>query len=371
MRVLKPQTAKERKNKILSWAVYTYVLTGKPVSSELIASSSGMKISSATIRSVLKELEEAGYLEQLHTSGGRIPTDKGYRAYVDNILEIERQAVIERERVEEAYRERMEELDTLLQNTSRIIANLSKWAGLVFAGDMEEEYVRRLDFVFVSPKNILLILVSHSGLIKHFPISLSQKVGKRQVYSLSEEINKKIKDLSLTEVADVIWKEFVSKQELNLPESEIFKKLYNYFSNIKSEDVEIYLDGLMKMSEHLDDGNVEDFKNIMKIIDDKKRFAAMLRERLKDMMQRQKLLPKENKCRDIEVLIGSESNMKEFGNFSLVSSAYCVNDKAVGLVGVLGHKRMEYPRVIGIVDTVSSVVEDILSAWENTEDDYD
>ena len=103
MRVLKPEVAQDRKDKILNWVVYNYVSTGRPVSSELIAEEGRFSVSSATIRNILKELEETGYLYQAHTSGGRIPSDKGYRAYVDNVLRLQRLAVSEKERLCRGY----------------------------------------------------------------------------------------------------------------------------------------------------------------------------------------------------------------------------------------------------------------------------
>lgn len=371
MRVLGTQKIRERKDKVLNWVVFTYARTGKPVSSEVIARGGGMDISSATVRNILKNLEDEGYLEQLHTSGGRIPTDKGYRKYVDNILEIERDIISEKEMIEQAYADKIEQLDAMLKNTSKVIADLSKWAGLVFFGDLEGDALRRVDFSFITPKNVLIIIVTHSGVVRHFGVSLREEIRKKTLLQLADELNRKIKDLPLSEVGDAIWREFISASELSPAESEIFKKIYSYFTHLGEDEEEIYMDGLMKISEHLDESNIEDFRNIMRIMDDKKRFAHMLKERLKDAMSKHQARAGENKCRDISVVIGAESQMKEFGNFSLVSSAYCVNDKAIGLVGVLGHKRMEYPRIISIVDAVSSTMEDIMAEWENLGDDYE
>ncbi|MEK7721892.1 MAG: HTH domain-containing protein, partial [Elusimicrobiota bacterium] len=145
MRVLKPEAARDRKENILNWVVYNYVSTGHPVSSEAIAKEGRFNVSSATIRNVLKELEETGHLYQPHTSGGRIPSDSGYRSYVDNIFRLQRLAATEKDRLESEYDRRVEQLDVFLKHTSKMLADTSKWAGFVMSADMELDSVKRLD----------------------------------------------------------------------------------------------------------------------------------------------------------------------------------------------------------------------------------
>ena len=144
MRVLKPEVAQDRKDKILNWVVYNYVSTGRPVSSELIAEEGRFSVSSATIRNILKELETEGYLFQPHTSGGRIPSDKGYRAYVDNIVRMQRLAAGEKERLEREYDSRVEQLDGFLKHTSRMLSDMSQWAGFVMSADMNLDSVKQI-----------------------------------------------------------------------------------------------------------------------------------------------------------------------------------------------------------------------------------
>ncbi|MCX5791709.1 MAG: heat-inducible transcriptional repressor HrcA [Elusimicrobia bacterium] len=377
MRVLKPEVAQDRKDKILNWVVYNYVSTGRPVSSELIAEEGRFSVSSATIRNILKELEETGYLYQAHTSGGRIPSDKGYRAYVDNVLRMQRLAVSEKERLEQEYDRRVEQLDGFLKHTSRMLADMSKWAGFVMSADMDLDSVKRFDLISMGPKSVLSVLFAHSGLIKHAAFTLDHPADKSSVRALSVRLNRRLKDLPIADLPQVIWKEFLAHERSKGLE-DLLKKLVEYFKGLSKSDDALYLEGLSRIYSNLEDGNIEDFRNIARLLEEKDRFSGLLRERLRDCAIKTKALAapqssqgllmrpgeKPVKHHIVDVTIGSENSIKEFKNFSLVSSSYCINDKAVGLVGILGYKRMEYPRMISLVDTVSSMMEDMLVDWE-------
>lgn len=366
MRVLKPEIAQDRKEKILNWVVYNYVSTGKPVSSDVIASKGGFNVSSATIRNILKELEETGYLHQAHTSGGRIPSDKGYRAYVDNITRLQKLAAAEKERVESEYERRIEQLDGFLKHTSKVISDLSHCAGFVIPADIQDDAVKRLDLIHLGPKSVLSVLFVHSGIMKHAAFSLENILDKGAVRSLSLRLNKRLKDEPVPEAARIIWKEFLHKAEG--AEHELLKKLVEYFTDIARNPDQVYLEGLSRIYENMESGDIEDMRNISRVLEEKEKFSRMLRERLRDCAGRSRALAAPGaKKHIVNVTIGSENNIKEFRNFSLVSSSYCLNDKAVGLVGILGYKRMEYPRMISIVDSVSSMVEQMLAEWEKIE----
>lgn len=363
MRVLKPEVAQDRKNKILNWVVYNYVSTGKPVSSEIIASKGGFNVSSATIRSILKELEETGYLFQAHTSAGRIPSDKGYRAYVDNITKMQKLAAIEKERVEDEYERRIEELDGFLKQTSRVIADLSHWAGFVMSADIREDSIKRLDLISLGPRSVLSVLFAHSGIMKHAAFSLEAVLDKNSVRALSSRLNRRLKDAPVADAAKIIWKEFLHKGA-SAAETELLRKLTDYFNNMSRDTDLVYLEGLSRIYENMEIGAMEDLRGVARVLEEKDKFSGLLKERLKECTAKSRNLALPGKKHDVSVTIGAENHIKEFKNFSLVSSTYCINNKPVGLVGILGDKRMQYPKMISIVDSVSSMVENILADWE-------
>ena len=361
--MLKPEVAQDRKEKILNWVVYNYVSTGRPVSSELIAEEGRFSVSSATIRNILKELEADGYLYQPHTSGGRIPSDKGYRAYVDNILRMQALAAMEKEHLEREYDRRVEQLDGFLKHTSRMLSNMSKWAGFVMSADMDLDGVKRLDLISMGPHSVLSVLFAHSGLIKHAAFSLENQADKAAVKALSLRLNRRVKDLPLTDLPQVIFREFLAREK-DKGLAELLKKLTEYFRTLAAGDDALYLEGLSRIYSNLEEGSMEDMRSIVRLLEEKERFSSLLRERLRDCAVKTKALGEPGKRHVVDVTIGSENSIKEFKNFSLVSSSYCMNDKAVGLVGILGYKRMEYPRMISLVETVSSMMEEMLGEWD-------
>jgi heat-inducible transcriptional repressor len=363
MRVLKPEVAQDRKEKILNWVVYNYVSTGRPVSSELIAEDGGFNVSSATVRNILKELEETGYLYQAHTSGGRIPSDKGYRTYVDSVMRMQKMALNEKDRLEAEYDRRVEQLDGFLKHTSKMLSDMSQWAGFVMSADTELDSVKRLDLLYMGGHSVLSVMFAHSGLIKHAAFTLENAVEKGAIKSLSVRLNKRLKDLPISDSAKVIAAEFLLREK-DKGLAELLKKLGEYFMTLSRGDDALYFDGLSRIYSNLDESSIEDMRDISKLLEEKDRFSALLRERLRDCSAKTRALAQPGKRHVVDVTIGSENSLKEFRNFSLVSSSYCMKDKAVGLVGIIGYKRMEYPRMISLVDTVSSMMEEMLGEWD-------
>lgn len=362
MRVLKPEIASQRKEIILNWLTHKYIISGKPVSSQEIFDANILNVSPATIRNILKQLEDEGYLEQLHTSGGRIPTDKAYRFYVDSILKSQTLAEAEKEKIELEYEKKMAELDYFLRNTTKILSDLTKKVGFSMVSDIKSEEIKRIDIVEVSKLNYILIVITTSGLIRHFPFTLKASIEKSRLRGIIASLNRRFKNIPISEAIEIIKKDYLVKDETG-----IFEAIFNIFSSILKDEDEIFIEGLSKIYEEIDDFSVEDIRNMARLLEEKERFSKILKERFSDAISKIKLLESDqHKTRRhvIEVSVGSENNIKELGNFSIVSSSYCIKDKSCGLLGIIGHRRMEYPRIISIIDTVSSMVEDVLKEWE-------
>lgn len=356
MRVLKPEVAEGRRKKILNWVVHQYVRTSKPVSSEFVAEKSGFNISSATIRNVLKELEENNYLYHSHTSGGRIPTDRGYRAYVDYVMEMQRMAVRERERIEKEYTRQMEETDQLMLQTSKILSVMSKSAGFVLSPDVGEDYIRRVDMIPLGVRRVLAVLVTQSGIIRHWPINLNSDLDTSRLRLLGTFLNHRISGLTLGEARRILWEDMGKGNAEIRDVEEITMQLLDDFERCQQSSDTFYMEGLSRLSEGMSAGDFTELRSMFRVVEEKKRFSEVLRERLKECM----------KEKGITVTIGSENEIKEFRNFTLVSSSYRIKDKVLGLVGILGPKRMEYPKVISLVNIVGEMLSQTLEQWERT-----
>ncbi len=365
MRILKPEVAKERKEKILRWVVQQFVENRRPVGSQLIASSALKDISSATIRNIMKDLEEEGYLYQPHTSGGRIPTDKAYRYYVDYLTGVQRMAAQERERIEKQYDERVGELDNVMLQTSRLLARLSGAAGFVYAGSSEEQVVRRLDFLPVGPGLILAVLVTQSGTVRHWPVRLGYDLAPAKLRLLSGLINQEVAGMTLKEAQRFLWRYIESGHREIADVADLAVQVLRDMQKPQTNEDELYVAGIGQMLENTEEADYEDLKQMLRVVEERQRLSGLLAEKMEDLRRSGK---------QVAVSIGSENEMKELQNVSIVSSAYRVGDRTIGMLGIIGPKHMQYTKVMSLVKLMGDLLEGSISAWNalpDKEDDYE
>lgn len=365
MRIVKPEVAKERKEKILRWVVQQFVENRRPVGSQLIASSALKDISSATIRNIMKALEEEGYLYQPHTSGGRIPTDKAYRYYVDYLTGVQRMAAQERERIEKQYDERVNELDNVMVTTSRLLAQLSGAAGFVYTTSVDEQVVKRLDFLPIGPGLILAVLVTEAGTVRHWPVRLGYDLAPAKLRLLSNFINSEITGMTLKDAQRFLWQYIKSDHREIADVADLAVQVLKDMQTPQTSAEELYVEGLGRMLANTEEADYEDLKQMMRVLEERQRLSGLLAEKMEDLRRSGK---------QVAVSIGSENEIKELQNVSIVSSAYRVGDKTVGMLGIIGPKHMQYTKVMSLVKFIGDLLEGSISAWNalpDKEEDYE
>jgi len=354
MRQLKPEVVQERKRHLLQWIVHYFIKTSKPVSSALIAEEAGLDLSSASIRSILQELENDGFLHQAHTSAGREPTDKGYRFFVDYLSGVQRLAASEKERIEEQYNSRVSELDTLLSETSRLLSRVSHGAGIVLSPHMGRQSIKRLELLPLGGRNVLGVLITDSGLVRHWPIQLAFAPSARQVNMLNRFLNENIRGVSVDKAQNMVMAK-LSQMEREFAElTSLAGELLTEVGRVASPE-SIYVEGadnILSQAEQF--GDLKTVQSLMRVIGEKDRLAGMLEKELKDD-------PAATRTR---VRIGAESGLPELRNASVITHVYRHGDRVLGVLGVIGSKRMEYSRMIGLVDFVGRLVEARLKEWD-------
>lgn len=361
MRQLKPEVVEKRKKDLLQWVIHYFIKNSKPVSSSTIAEEAGLSLSSASLRNILQELEEEGYLHQPHTSSGRQPTDKGYRFYVDYLIDVQRMASEEKERIERQYKNRIEELDTLLSETSKLLSRVSHGAGLVLSPRPGAQQVKRLELIHLGGKNVLGILVTESGMVRHWPIQLSFAPSSRQINWLNRFLNEAICGCSIAETQAAVMNKLRQMEhefrELNV----LVGDLLGEVGRVISPDA-LYVEGADNILSHAQEiGSIEEVQSLMRVIGEKRRLAGLLENELKQVQD------KEEKALRARVHIGRENGIPELRGLSLVTTTYRHKDRIVGVLGILGSKRMEYSRMMSLVAAMSDIVTQRLSSWE--EDD--
>lgn len=354
MRQLKPEVVERRKRHLLQWIVHYYIKTSKPVSSNLIADEAGLDLSSATIRNILQELEEDGFLHQAHTSAGREPTDKGYRFFVDYLSDIQRLAAAEKENIEEQYKSRIEELDTLLSETSRLLSRVSHSAGIVLSPQVRRQTIKRLELIPLGGRNVLGVLVTDSGLVRHWPIPLGFSPSARQVNVLNRFLNENIHGCSVDEAQAVVMSKLSQMEREFQDLTALAGELLTEVSRIVAPEA-LYVDGADNILSQADQfGDLSTVQSLMKVISDKRRLTGLLENEMKEPAGR----------KSVRVRIGAESGLPELKSASLVTHVYRHGDQVLGVLGILGSKRMEYSKMIGLVDYVGRLVEARLREWD-------
>ena len=356
MRQLKPEVAEQRKKDLLQWVIHYFIKTSKPVSSSLIAEEAGVDLSSATIRNILQELEEEGYLHQPHTSSGREPTDKGYRFFVDYIIDVQRLASGEKEKIERQYHNRIEELDTLLSETSKLLSKVSKGAGLVLSPQMRNHALKRLELIHLGGRNVLGILVTEAGFVRHWPIKLGFAPTTRQINVLNRFLNDNIRGCSIKQAQSVVMAKIRAMEqefkELNALAGELLKEV----GQIIGPD-ELYIGGADNIWNQAEDfGDFKSLQSLMRVIGEKNAIAGLLESELSRN-------PKGESDNRPQVHIGKESGIPELFGLSLVTRTYRYNGRNVGVLGILGSKRMEYSKMMSLVDYMSELVTRKLQDW--------
>lgn len=363
MRQLKPEVVEKRKKDLLQWVIHYYVKTSKPVSSSVIASEAGMDLSSATIRNILQELENEGYLAQPHTSSGREPTDKGYRFYVDYLLDFQRLASSEKENIERQYKGRIEELDILLTETSKLLSKVSHGAGLVLAPQARNQALRRLELIHIGGNNVLGIMVTETGLVRHWPIKLGFAPSARQIGLLNRFLNENIRGCGIQQAKTVVMNKLRQMEsefrDLNTLAAELLKEL----GHVIAPDT-VYLEGADNILDRADEiGDFQKVQSLMRCIGEKSAITGLLESELNRQLEDETASDKPI------VRIGLESGIPELAGLSLVTKTYKYKDRVVGVLGVMGSKRMEYSRMISLVDWMSQMVSKQLLSWESPGDE--
>lgn len=354
MRILKPEVAKARKEKILRWVVQQYVETRRPVGSQMIADGALKDVSSATIRNIMAELEEEGYLYQPHTSGGRIPTDKAYRYYVDYLANVQKMAAKEREQIEKQYDARVNEVNNMLVQTSRLLAMLSGAAGFVYTAQVDDQRIQRLDFLPLAPGAMLAVLVTESGTVRHWPVHTTQHISPAKLQVLSRFINDEIAGHTLAQARRILWQYLHSGHRELAGVADVATQVLKDMEKPQAGGDELYVEGIGRLLENTTQDDYEDLKQMMRVVEERDRFSSLLNAKLAELDKNEKR---------VDVSIGSENETPELKNLSIVSTACRVGDKTVGMLGIIGPKHMEYTRVMSLVNYIGSLLEASMNTW--------
>lgn len=343
------ETLEERQNKVLVAVVCTYISTAEPVGSRTIAKKYDIGVSSATVRNIMADLDEMGFLVQPHTSAGRIPTDKGFRFYVDHLEKTQKTLEEIMSLNIEQVLHTESELGNLMKKTSDVLSQLSNQAGLVLAPKLKHTVCRHIDFIRLHSSKILVIFISEAGLVHKRVIMLEEKISQDVLDKISKLITEELIGLSLSEIRTKLVKMMkTEKLQFDHLFAQAMKLSQQFFLDDVEED-ELYVGGTFNMMNQPEFADIEKMKLLFKAFEEKRLLIHILDQCL-DEGDDQAI-----------VLIGEENHIKGMKDLSLVLSSYRYGERALGAVGIIGPKRMDYTQIIPIVEYTAKTISRLLT----------
>ncbi len=341
----------ERSREILHWAISTFISTGKPVGSRKIARKSREHLSAATVRNVMADLEELGYLRQPHASAGRIPTDKAYRFFVDYMLE--RHEILPRDRSEVDRTLRPDDsAEHLMARTSQVLSRVSNNVGIVVSPPISRVALQHIQFMKLSDNRILVILVSRSGIVQNRVIRVVDEYTQVDLDQAARYIVEHFKDKTLVEIRASILR--LIERERNLYDGFMQRVIMlstKTFAGSGDEiESEVYLDGASNLIKTPEFSDINRMRALFEAIEQKDRLASLISQCIKGDNQ------------EVRITIGAENALAGIEDCALITSCYIVDEKTHGSLGILGPTRMEYGRAISLVDYVARLFGRVLAA---------
>ena len=333
----------ERKRKILKEIVDEYIESAEPVSSAVIVEKYEQDISSATVRNDMAELEKAGYLEKPHTSAGRIPSAKGYRLYVDELLKYDNISIEEVKYIQEKLETKANGLEELIRIATTTLSEITHYTTVSIGPKTSKQIIEEIKFVLLGSRMLMGIVVTDTGLVRETIIKFDEDITEEQVDTLNYFFNNKLKGEPFenidTSFEDYIFREL--KYSVN-----IIRPIIDQMKKLIEDEEKIYLEGTNKSFELPEFQSLDLAKNFVNILDTKEVMLDILNSGFAE---------------DIKIYIGDENDNEDLKDFSIVTFKHAVGEKDIGTIGIIGPKRMNYSKVISVMKYISKKLNDDLN----------
>lgn len=334
----------ERKTKILQAIIRNYLETGEPVGSRTISKDTDLNLSSATIRNEMADLEEMGYILQPHTSAGRIPSDKGYRFYVDTMMAEKEREVVE---MKDMLVERQDKMETLLKQVAKVLAQNTQYATMISAPSTHRNKVKFVQLSRVDAAHILAVIVVEGNVIKNNILSVDQELDDETLLKLNILLNTHLNGLSIDEINLGMISDM--KQQAGIHSFLVSSVIDAVAEAIRAEeDLEIYTSGTNNIFRYPELADQERASELINTFEEKKQLGNLVMDTLAD---------EENT--GIQVYIGNETPVKSMKDCSVVTATYEIGEGMRGTIGIIGPKRMDYDKVIRTLRTIQNQLDDL------------
>ena len=339
----------ERKVKILQAIIRNYLETGEPVGSRTISKYTDLNLSSATIRNEMSDLEEMGYILQPHTSAGRIPSDKGYRLYVDTMME---QKDREIEEMKEVMVQKEDKMDQLLKQVAKLLAVNTNYASMITTPTIHTNKLKFIQLSRVDVNQLLAVVVVEGNVIKNNIIHTAEELDDETLLKLNILLNTHLNGLALEEINLGMISSL--KQQAGI-HSEIVADVIDAIAESihAEEDLEVYTSGANNIFKYPELADQQKARSIINTFEEKQLLTELVQENLSD-----------DNNTGIQVYIGEETPIQSMKDCSVVTATYELGEGMRGTIGIIGPKRMDYDKVIGTLKTITHQLDDLYKKKE-------
>lgn len=343
----------DRKIKILEAIITDYIATAEPIGSRTIAKKYDLGVSPATIRNEMSDLEELGFIEQPHTSAGRIPSQKGYRLYVDNLMHKRKLTTQEIEYLRSAISFNVSRIEYLMQQTAKALSMLTSYTTIVTEPTSSSIRVKHIQLVPIDEKAIVAVLITDDNAVHNEIIRLKEVPNGAVLYKISDAINALIKRQDKSDIKNEasLLDAFPEHQELI---AKVVKTIVSTAS--KAKEVHVYTSGVRNILGFPEFNDIEKAKNIFQALEEKDLLITLLGDNNSDTAEK------------IQILIGDENSMEQLQDCSIVRAGYKAGNNAYGRIGVIGPTRMNYSQTVSVLGEIVNKIDAVLASITDYDD---
>lgn len=332
----------DRKMQVLQAIVDDYVSTNEPVGSKALIERHKFSVSSATLRNDMADLERMGYIEKPHTSAGRIPSDKGYREYVNSLMKVDTLTLEEKNEIENRISDSVDNFRSILKNASMTLSETTGLVSLVMTPRLADSSLKQLKILMIEPGKALLVMVLSAGVVKDKVVRIPNFITPEQLMQIANSVEKTLNGKPLEEISLITLA--TSVKDTDIPESLLNQVIYETYTAIKQADqLDVYLEGEHKMLSLPDFQELTRARDLLGTLSHDGVVAGYVNE-----------IGRENDSDSYMIRIGQEITLEGLEDCSFITTTYKFGDTISGNIGVIGPKRMDYSKVISQIDFVRS-----------------
>ena len=328
----------DRKKRILQAIVDEYVNTAEPVSSGAISKKKGLDFSSATIRNEMSELEKSGYLEKTHTSSGRIPSVKGYRLYVDELLKEDNISLEEIKYIKEKLQIKADQIEDLTKIASNTLSEITHYTTVAIGPKVTKQIIKEIKFVLLGSRMLMAVILTNTGMIKETIINFGEDIYEDQIETINLLFNSKLQGKPLEKISEPLDEYIFTEMKSS---ASMIKTIIEQLNKVIYEESKLYLEGTNKSFDLPELSKAETARNFINILENKSEVVDLLDNEI---------------SKDINVYFGDELDDENLKDFSIVTLKS--DEKDLGTIGIIGPKRMNYSKIISVMRYIQRLIDE-------------